>query len=328
MSEPASPPADAPVISVITPSYNQGEFLEETLRSVLRQRGDFYLDYIVMDGGSTDGSVALIRRYEDLLASHGTLRRIGELEYRCSSDADFPWNRCRGISFRWRSGPDGGQIQALRSAFPRCVGSLVAWINSDDYYLGDDAFARVLACHRAEPDALVLTGDCSIVDRRGRELWKHTVGRINLRELVHLDYHLPQSSTFVRRDLLQRYELDPTRRCTFDTDFFITVLCDGNRLVKMNEELSAFRHYGENVTDNPALQSQIFREKMLILRERSDNALHAFLSRIYQYCTYVLQPKLDRNRWPGRAFARALERYREVCYRTILGESYAKRYER
>jgi glycosyltransferase involved in cell wall biosynthesis len=328
MRDISSPPPTAPILSILTASYNQGEFLEQTIRSVLRQSGDFYLDYVVADGGSSDGSVEIIRRYEGLLAASCELVRLGELGYYRSVAPNFPWCRCRGVSYRWRSGPDGGQIQALRAAFPQTVGTLVAWLNSDDYYLGDEALARVLARHLAEPDAAIVTGDCSIVDREGRELWKHAVGRVNLRELVHLDYHLPQSSTFVRRDVLLRYDLDPARKCTFDTDFFIAVLSDGHRLVKLDDELSAFRLYGDNITSDPTLQSRIFREKMTILRRRSDHRLHAALSRLYQYWTYVLKPRADRHRRLGPWMERARARYRELCYRVILGEGYAARYVR
>lgn len=93
---------DEPRITVVTPSYQQGAFLEETLRSVLLQ-GHPNLEYIVVDGGSDDGSVEIIRRYEPFLA-------------------------------RWRSGPDGGQARALNEAFAGATGELRAYLNSDDVY--------------------------------------------------------------------------------------------------------------------------------------------------------------------------------------------------
>lgn len=320
--------ADAPVISIVTPSFNQGAFLEETIQSVLRQRGDFLLDYIVMDGGSTDSSVAIIEKYESLLRSHCAVARIGDLDYFLPGDAGFPWNRCRGVSYRWQSAPDGGQIEALRTAFRRCAGSLVAWINSDDYFLGEDAFARVVARHLADPAAMVITGDCSVVDRDGRELWKWAMGRIHLRELIYLDYHIPQSSTFVHREMLRRYDLDPSRKSTFDTEFFISMLSDGHRLVRLDDELSAFRRWDENITDNPALKARAFRERVSTVRKRSDNRLHAALSWLYQYCCYVIQPRLDPGTRRGRVLLRAIARYRELCYRVIIHETYAQRYAR
>ena len=91
-----------PLISIVTPSYNQGEYLEATLRSILLQ-GYPNLEYIVMDGGSTDGSLAIIRKYEPWLA-------------------------------HWESGPDGGQYAAVQKGFERSTGQIMAWLNSDDMY--------------------------------------------------------------------------------------------------------------------------------------------------------------------------------------------------
>jgi len=93
----------APTISIVTPSYNQGQFLEEAIQSVLSQ--DYpNLEYVVMDGGSTDASVDIIRKYES------------KLTY-------------------WRSAPDGGQYDAINQGFARTTGEIMAWLNSDDAYL-------------------------------------------------------------------------------------------------------------------------------------------------------------------------------------------------
>lgn len=101
---------DWPKISIVTPSYNQGQFIEETIRSVLLQ-GYPNLEYIVIDGGSTDNSLEIIQKYE-------------------------PWLRY------WISEPDEGQADAIHKGFQRASGDLLAWQNSDDFYqLG--AFQRI-----------------------------------------------------------------------------------------------------------------------------------------------------------------------------------------
>src|SRR5712672_634542 len=93
----------SPKISLVTPSFNQGSFLEETIRSVLDQNYP-NLEYVVIDGGSTDGSVEIIKKYE---------RRL-------------TW---------WISAPDGGQYEAINKGFARTTGEIMAWLNADDKYL-------------------------------------------------------------------------------------------------------------------------------------------------------------------------------------------------
>jgi len=116
-----------PRISIVTPSYNQAQFLERTLRSVLDQRYPD-LEYVVMDGGSTDGSADLIRKYAD------------QLTY-------------------WVSEKDRGQSDAINRGFARCTGDVFGWVNSDDYLM-PGALEAVAQAWRADPDAGAWVGDC------------------------------------------------------------------------------------------------------------------------------------------------------------------------
>jgi hypothetical protein len=136
---------DWPVISIVTPSFNQGEFLEATIRSVLLQ-GYPKLEYIVMDGGSTDGSRALIERY-------------------------MPW-----LS-HWQSAPDQGQYDAINQGLARSSGSIMAWLNSDDMY-APNALHTVAEAMTAFPDVRWLTGIAGSWDRSGMHL---SLGRPQLR---------------------------------------------------------------------------------------------------------------------------------------------------
>jgi glycosyltransferase involved in cell wall biosynthesis len=125
-----------PLVSIITPSYNQAAFLEDTIRSVLEQ--DYEpIEYAVVDGGSADGSVEIIRRYEDRLA----------------------W---------WTSEPDGGQPQGLNKGFARSTGELMGFLNSDDTLL-PAAVSRLVGELERDPRALVAYGDALYVDERSGE---------------------------------------------------------------------------------------------------------------------------------------------------------------
>ena len=97
--------------TIVTPSYNQAQYIGETMESVLSQEGDFAIDYFVADGGSVDGSVELIRRYADRVASR-----------------DLP-TRCAKVSMRWISEPDQGQTDAINKGLRRATGDIVSYIN-------------------------------------------------------------------------------------------------------------------------------------------------------------------------------------------------------
>lgn len=127
--------------SIITPSYNQGKFIEKTIQSVLSQAGDFSIDYIIADGGSTDESVEIIKRYEDLLQ-----RGLYPI-------------RCKGITYRWWSKKDKGQSDAINQGFSIATGEIFAWMNSDDFYL-PNAFQAISELFEKHPDIDLVNGDC------------------------------------------------------------------------------------------------------------------------------------------------------------------------
>jgi glycosyltransferase involved in cell wall biosynthesis len=162
-----------PRLTIITPSLNQAQFLERTIRSVLDQ-GYENLEYMIVDGGSTDGSVAIIDRYRDRLS----------------------W---------WVSEPDRGQTHALNKGLRRATGEYVAYINSDDYYL-PGAFDAAVSTFESKKASWV-AGTCRYVDVEGR-LTKQWIpeppqGRRDRWILGH--WGVPQAATFWRREVLERF---------------------------------------------------------------------------------------------------------------------------
>ena len=177
-----------PLVSIVTPSYNQAAFLEETIRSVLEQ--DYEpIEYVVVDGGSTDGSVEIIRRYQDRLA----------------------W---------WVSEPDGGQPQGLNKGFARSTGELMGFLNSDDTLL-PGAISRLVAELGRDPEALVAYGDAVYVDEGGSETHygKSKVWGVGPMARVATGTVMPSASLWRRRAWELAGPFDESYQVWFDVLF-------------------------------------------------------------------------------------------------------------
>ena len=139
------------IFSLVTPSYNSDKFIAKTIESILLQEGDFYIDYIIMDGGSTDKTVNIIKKYETLLR-------------------EKKWKvRCQGIEYRWVSEKDNGQADAINKGFDKARGDILNWINADDRLL-PGALSSVARSVRDNPDAGLWVGGCHLVNSTGKVL--------------------------------------------------------------------------------------------------------------------------------------------------------------
>jgi glycosyltransferase involved in cell wall biosynthesis len=196
-----------PRLSIITPSYNQGAYIERTIRSVLDQ-GYEGLEYLIADGGSTDDSVEVIRRYEDRLA----------------------W---------WVSEPDDGQTDALNKALRRATGEYVAYINSDDWFLPGAFGTAVDALERT--GARWVVGACRYEGEAGRttDVWRPQLPDQPRLWWILNPWGVPQPSSFWRRDVFE--ELGPFREdlhYVFDTEHGLRLAFAGIMPVLIDEELA------------------------------------------------------------------------------------------
>jgi len=202
-----------PKISVVTPSFNQAEYLEDTIRSVLSQ--DYpNLEYIVMDGGSTDGSADIIKRH------------VGNLTH-------------------WQSEPDGGQPSAINAGMSRATGDLVTFINSDDLLEPGSLLAVAAAHGKARSD--VYYGNHFKIDHHGSRL--HCVYHAPWVNWVawRTRPYLAQPGTFITRALWNRVGgVDETLACCFDTDFWYRCLSAGARFHRIPAPLASFRLHPES----------------------------------------------------------------------------------
>ena len=222
---PATTPSGGvwPRISVVTPSYQQAIFLEETIRSVLLQ-GYPDVEYIVMDGGSTDGSVEIIRRYASWLT-------------------------------HWQSGPDGGQSHAINDGFSRASGAWRAWLNSDDLYTPGALFAVA----RAADKASWLVGHTGYIDEHGRRIGRFPTA-YRQRPLTGTNgpawvdvlcakatgTALPQQSSFWTADAHDATGgLEQNWEFMFDHDFGVRLSYAGLVPSLLEEELALYRRHDD-----------------------------------------------------------------------------------
>lgn len=167
---PPSPLPLTPLVSIITPSYNQADFLEQTIRSVFEQ--DYpRIEYMVVDGGSTDGSVEIIEKYAGRLS----------------------W---------WVSEKDKGQGEAINKGLSRARGDIVAWVNSDDYYL-PKAISAAVKVFQQNPDVLLVYGDMLAVDEKGNTTNVLKYKQLSLEDLLCFQI-IGQPAVFFRREAYQQ----------------------------------------------------------------------------------------------------------------------------
>jgi glycosyltransferase involved in cell wall biosynthesis len=182
---------ETPLVSIVTPSFNQARYIEATMQSVLKQ--DYpRIEYIVADGGSTDGTVDILKKYEHRLA----------------------W---------WVSEKDKGQTDAINKGFSHATGDILAWINSDDTYESGavSAAVRYLQVH---PGVGMVYGDCNFINESGHVIGRFDSTQTNYRLIRQGYVHIPQQTMFFRADLWRQVgPLDPSFYFAMDYDLWTRI---------------------------------------------------------------------------------------------------------
>lgn len=225
-----------PKISIVTPSYNQGQFIEETIRSILLQ-GYPNLEYIIIDGGSTDNSVEIIKKYE-------------------------PW-----LAY-WISEKDCGQSHAINKGFRRANGEIYAWLNSDDFFLSD-TLKVVGSLFAGKNKNYWISGTCNIVDCFGNRQ-RTEQSMVDKRPFVWfagIHYcKILQQSVFWSKHLFDIYgPLDESLHYCMDFDLFVSFMFGGYPPHIMNHVFSSQRLHEETKTSEGVLP---FKKEMLLVMEK------------------------------------------------------------
>ena len=240
-----------PKISIVTPSYNQGEYLERTISSVLEQ--DYpNIEYIIIDGGSTDNSVEIIKKYE------------------------------KYISF-WTSEPDKGQADAINKGFSKASGDIIAWINSDDMYL-PGAFNIAAEAFMKNPDASIIYGDYIKVDSSDKCIALRRQPSFDFRTCLfgYLTVMQP-ASFFNRKAYLNTGGIDITFNYAMDYDIIVNLAQQG-QVVHLKEYLAAFRLHttSKSVAEKSKFFAEDLRVRYKYQKRRHTKLELAILFRFYQ----------------------------------------------
>ncbi len=220
-----------PKVSIVTPSYNQVEFLEKTILSVINQ--DYpNIEYIIIDGGSTDGSQEIIKKYENK------------------------------ISY-WVSEKDNGQSDAINKGFKKCTGDIVAWINSDDLYV-EGAISCAVAYFSEHTGIDMVHGKIDLIDVHGEYITYVASKDFTLQELI-ISNQVWQPSVFFKRKIFDEIGyLDESYHYIMDYDFWIRIATRYN-IGYINSTLARFRLHGQSKTVS---NSDLFLIENLIMLDR------------------------------------------------------------
>ena len=240
--------SDLPLVSIVTPTYNMGSFLEETIRSVLSQ--DYpRIEHIVMDGGSTDNTLEILTRYEGKLS--------------------------------WVSEPDEGQADAVNKGFLCARGEIFAFLNADDTYL-PGAIVTAVRQFQADPGLAVVYGEAWYTREDGTFLRRYPTDPFDARRLNSLCF-ICQPASFIRSDVFREVGmLNPKLHLTLDYDLWLRI-AKRHRMKKVDEYLATSRMYAANKT--LSRRDDIFRE---VIQTTKTHCGYVPLNWLYGYAGHVL----------------------------------------
>lgn len=245
------------IVSIITPSFNQGQFIEETIQSVLDQ--DYSnIEYVIVDGGSTDNTLDILRRFGDRI--------------------------------RWISEKDAGQADAISKGVGMTTGDVIHWLNSDDILL-PGAVSKVMACFQNSPEVKLVYGRCYYCDRDGEIVGSYPTETFDLDRLAMFNF-IAQPSAFIKRDaFLEVSGLDQRLNYLFDVDLWIKIGMQFKTLY-LPEYLSEYRLHDTSKTVDKAQALSNSRESLEVVFKHFNWAPS---NRVFGYYHQWVKSKLGSN---------------------------------
>jgi glycosyltransferase involved in cell wall biosynthesis len=238
-------------LSVITPSYNQVKFIERTLDSVLNQKANFPFEIIVIDGGSTDGTLDILKKYSTRIS--------------------------------WVSEKDKGQSDAVNKGIRMARGEIIGWLNSDDLYL-PGTLQKVAGCFDNNPEAAWLYGQCNIIDEYDHEIRKWITTHKNrsgssfsFHKLLTENYISQPAVFFRKKSIDDTGNLDPELHYAMDYDLWLRLAVLTKPIV-INDCLASFRMHGSSKSS--VNSRNLFTEQYAIHKKFDKNRFRLFIHRV------------------------------------------------
>lgn len=305
-----------PIVSIVTPSFNQGQFIEDTILSVLNQNYP-KIEYLIIDGGSNDGSVEIIKKYENKLAY-------------------------------WISEKDNGQTHAINKGWAISNGEIIAWLNSDDTYVNSNVVSEVVRNFIDNPQWGMLYGDCWIVNEKGerenRDGYLDNLPAIpfNINSFL-LRNHIGQPASFFKKEVvLEVGGLNEKLHYGMDFDLFAKIGLRFKIGNLHNVPLAKFRVHSKAITSKLGIS---FVEEMSLLFKQitsnklfpdsSKNVLNVVLSNLYfeqadRYISYAEHKKARHFLWksiwkyPGIIRMKGISKFTSIVFWSLIGERTTK----
>lgn len=240
-------------ISIITTNFNTAKYLEQTIKSILGQKGDFDLEYIITDGGSKDNSLEIIKKYDKEIK-------------------DGKWDK--RVTFKYLSERDSGQSDGINKGLKMATGDIIAFLNADDLYT-EGALEKVTRYFKENPDCMWLTGYCRIIDESNKEIRKYVteyknrgLKKLTLDSLL-IEDTISQPATFWRKSLMDKIGyLDESLHYAMDHDYWARMeLVSHIHLI--SEYLAEFRFTSDTKTGSSV--DKTLAESKLVAERYSDS---------------------------------------------------------
>lgn len=251
---------NAPKISIVIPSYNQGKFLEETIRSVILQNYP-NTEIIIIDGGSKDNTIEIIKKYEQYIVF-------------------------------WISEKDNGQSHALNKGYKHATGQIYGWLNSDDIY-AKNSFNEAVKAFNDNPEKLVVFGDYLNIDEHSNLINREFAFDFSLNQFIYEGFHLNAQSMFWRESLHKEFkEFDESLHRTMDYDMILRfgLIASDRKFLRLDKVMGCFRRHPEQKTIG--LDEKVINEHKRIAENNNLSLKYTGIGKLYR-----LKNRFRRLRW-------------------------------